>query len=265
MRTSNILLLTATITPKPGVPNLSRVNPQLRLQDYQRALEFYLSMVNVCCEGIVFAENSNSDVSNLQQLVSQYGLSDRVEFLVFDGLDYPSHYDRGYGEFKLIDHAMSHSKMIRKGDESQDQSGDERTVIWKITGRYIVKNLIQIILCQPPHFDVYCNCRNYPKHWVDTYFIAWTSAAYETCFRDIYHRLKTNVPGIPAGLSGEELLRSWLDQKLLREHMQFVRRFRVTPDIEGIRGADNRDYSTDDGWKIRLRATLNRTIPWLWI
>lgn len=257
MATRNLLILTATITPKAGVPNLKRSNPEERLQDYMKALEFYLDQVGKSCDGIIFVENSNTDVAALQALVDARGLSDRVEFIVFDGLDYPPHYDRGYGEFKLLDYGMAHSKLA--------QAAAGRTVIWKITGRYIVKNIGAIIARQPSNFDVYCNCRNQPKHWVDTYFMAWTPEAYETCFRDVYHRLKTNVPGIPQGIAAEELLRSWLDQRFIKKNTKFSYRFRITPDVEGIRGADNKGYSTDGIWKFRLRSVLNKAMPWLWV
>jgi len=257
MNTQNILLLTATITPRAGVPNLKRTNPAERLQDYAKALSFYLGTLKQSTDGIIFAENSNSDLSSLRALVNELGMSDRVEFIQFDGLDYPNHYDRGYGEFKLLDYAMAHTQL--------SHLTNQKIIVWKITGRYIVRNIEHIIKNQPQNFGVYCNCRNYPKHWVDTYFMAWTPEAYETCFRDVYHRLKTNVPGIPDGIAAEELLRSWLDQKLIRDHITVLRRFRITPDLEGIRGADNTGYSTNNSWKFLMRSTLNRVIPWLWI
>ncbi|MEO0406176.1 MAG: hypothetical protein AAF289_02380 [Cyanobacteria bacterium P01_A01_bin.135] len=256
--TKNLIFLTATITPKPGVPNLKRTDPEQRLQDYAKAFSFYLDQVGTCCDGIVFVENSNSDVSLLRNLAEEKGLVDQVEFIVFQGLDYPVHYDRGYGEFRLLDYGMSASELIK-------QFPDCRTVIWKVTGRYIVRNLCQAISSQPQSFDLYCNCRNYPKHWVDTYFMAWTPEGYETCFRDVYHRLKTNVPGIPSGIAAEELFRSWVEQRFIKENAKVVKRFRVTPAIEGTRGADNRGYATDNAWKFQLRAGIAKLLPWVWI
>ena len=258
MTTKNILLITATITPKSGVPNLKRTNPKQRLQDYANALTFYLSHVGKTCDGIIFVENSNSDVSALQQLVDEKGLTDKVEFLVFEGLDYPAHYDRGYGEFKLLDYGMAHAQLIK-------QDTEVRTVIWKVTGRYIVQNLDQMIATQPDEFDLYCNCRNYPKHWVDTYFLAWTPQGYEICVRDVYHRLKTNVPGIPQGIAAEELFRSWLEQRFIRNHAKLIRRFRTTPEIDGIRGADNKGYGTDNQWKYKVRHNISKLLPWIWV
>lgn len=258
MKIKNILLLTATITPKTGVPNLKRTNPEQRLNDYAKALEFYVTQIDQCCDGILFVENSNSDISKLKRIAEVQNKADKVEFIVFDGLDYPPHYDRGYGEFKLLDYGMTHSSLLK-------EAVADKIVVWKFTGRYIIQNIAQVISRQPKQFDLYCNCRNYPKHWVDTYFMAWTPQGYETCLRDVYHRLKTNVPGIPKGIAAEELLRSWLDQRFVKEHANVVRRFRVTPALEGIRGADNSGYASDNLWKYYFRSAISKLIPWVWI
>jgi len=252
----NILLLTATIAPKPGVPNLKRVDPTIRLQDYKVALDFYLSLIHQCCDGIVFAENSNSDISELQELVDKRGMTQQVEFISVAGLDYPPSYDRGYGEFKLIDYAMAQSSLI------QHQS-DIRTIVWKGTGRYIIKNLTQMIQSQPSSFDIYCNCRNYPKRWVDTYLIAWTPEAYQIALKEVYHKLKLNVPGIPAKTAAEEILRGHLD--LWLRDLRVVQRLKTTPNIEGARAADNKGYSTDNLWKFHLRNAASRVFPWIWV
>src|SRR3954471_4308953 len=75
---SQVLILTATITPPPGVPILARTDPQLRLQDYIDALKFYLAVPNHVLDRIIFAENSGSDLSKLRALAEE---SDkRVEF-----------------------------------------------------------------------------------------------------------------------------------------------------------------------------------------
>ncbi len=40
-----VLIMTATITPKSGVPTLMRTDPAERLEDYRRALSFYLEFI----------------------------------------------------------------------------------------------------------------------------------------------------------------------------------------------------------------------------
>ena len=255
---ANILLMTATITPRSGVPNLARTDPKIRLQDYEKALKFYLPLLNQGVESIVFAENSNSDISSLQSITAEYGVSERVEFVVFDGLDYPPSYDRGYGEFKLVDYTMNHSEFINNG-----RNGEGEIIVWKVTGRYIVSNLARIIARKPSSFDLYCNFRNFPKHWTDMYLLAWTLRGYQACLNNVYHKLKTNVPEVPQGVAAEELLRNLLDRT--PENIKLVRRFNVTPEIYGIRGADDKGYSTDNFWKFYIRNTIRLLFPWVWI
>ncbi|HNY32487.1 MAG TPA: hypothetical protein PKO15_16495 [Fibrobacteria bacterium] len=251
----NLLLMTATITPPAGVPNLSRTDPAQRLEDYAQALVWYLDGAGTCFDRIVFAENSLSDVSRLRE-IAESRFPGKVEFVSFQGLDHPPHFDRAYGEFRLLDWAMSNSVAISQAPTD--------AVVWKVTGRYQVKNLPELVASSPSGFELYANFRNHPKRWVDTYLLAWTKEGYEALVRDVYHRLKTNVPGVPTGLSGEELFRSWLDQPLFRKR-KIQKRFRRTPEIEGIRGADGRSYSSDDGWKIRFRKFALRFLPFLWI
>jgi hypothetical protein len=249
--------MTATIAPPPGVPNLSRTDPAERTRDYQRSLAWYLSLPREIFSRVVFVDNSCSDLSPLRELAAGAGAEDFVEFISFQGLDYPPHFDRAYGEFRLLDHAMSNSKSILSSDPDADR-------IWKVTGRYIVKNIGAIVDDARSDFELCANFRNWPKRWVDTYFLGWTRDGYEALVRDVYHRLKTNVPGIPQGISGEELFRSWLEQPLFRKR-RIVKRFRRAPILEGIRGADGRGYSSDDGWKIRIRTFAGRYLPFIWI
>src|SRR5271163_719669 len=99
--TKHILLMTATITPH-NAPSLVRVDPAARLRDYETALGFYLSLIDCPLHGIVFAENSDSDVTTLRQLVAAAGLTDRLEFLCNYGVHHYSERLRPYGEFKLL-------------------------------------------------------------------------------------------------------------------------------------------------------------------
>jgi hypothetical protein len=128
IKTRNTILLTATITPPVNAVQLSRVDPSLRLQDYTTSLGFYLEQLKKgVVSGLIFAENSNSDIQSLRSLVESHPMKDSVEFISCQGLDYPPEYGRGYGEFKLVDHAMRHSKLVQAMDQSDK--------IWKITGR----------------------------------------------------------------------------------------------------------------------------------
>src|SRR3984893_14120500 len=122
----NALLLTATIKPPVGIPELQRTDPVERMNDYIRALRFYCNVSEKVIPRIIFVENSESDLFQLHDAVSSANASHRVEFLSFNGLDYPPSYGRGYGEFKLLDYAMDHSSTLATAVDTR---------LWKVTGR----------------------------------------------------------------------------------------------------------------------------------
>ena len=252
---SNILLLTATITPPAGAPLLHRANPHDRLQDYERALKFYLQLLNRSIDSIVFAENSNSDVSTLQNMVAQSGFTERVEFLVFDGLDHPPIYGRAYGEFKLNDYVMNNSQIINSPIQNKE------ILVWKVTGRYIVKNLDQIIARKPSTFDIYYNCRHVPKRWADMFLMSWTIKGYQACLQNMYHKLIADKEQL---LQPEEVFIDLMEQPI--PNIKIVRRFNEIPLIDGLRGSDNQNYSEGKNlWKFYIRSIACKLFPWLWI
>jgi hypothetical protein len=251
----NILLLTGTVRPPAGMPALTRTDWRVRLDDYARGLRFYLPLLGTTFDAIVFAENSASDLSLLKDLVREAKREDRVEFVSFYGLDHPPSYGRGYGEFKLVDHAMAHSAFLG-GD------GDEERVVWKCTGRYRIKNLEQIVRDRPRTFDIYCHMRNYRYKLCELYLIAWNRKGYEAAIKGVYPRLRNDTQGYH--IIEETLFRTWIEG--LRGDLRVVPRFRHVPLIEGIRAWNNTPYS-DRPWhgKILVRRFALNVLPWLWI
>lgn len=247
----NILIMTATITPKADVRSLGRKDPALRRKDYEDALWFYGRLVGQCIDQIVFVENSESDLSSLKAIAEQLNIVDKIEFISFPGLDYPQMYGRGYGELFLLDHAMANSRFIRECDAD--------TPIWKVTGRYVVLNLARLIQKTPKGFDFYVNMRNYPKRVVDMYMMAWTKAGYRQYLQGkckLYE--ETSAAAFP-----EKALRD--DFEAAPRTLKFVPRFRTVPLVSGIRGLDNKGYATDNIWKFYIRVALDTVCPWLWI
>jgi hypothetical protein len=246
----NVLLLTATVRPLAGTPSLTRVDPDERLRDYAQALAFYVRLVPTCFDAVVFAENSRADVAMLERLVQGAGVAARVEFLSFDGLDYPPSHGRGYGEFKLVDHAMRHARFLQ---------GD--TVVWKCTGRYIVRNIERLVQ-QRPDVDLYCHARNYPYRLCDLFLVAWNRRGYERVIRGIHERLRNDlVPGVH---SNEEVtFRRIVDA--LPADIAVHRRFTSTPIVDGVRGWNNARYSAAWTPKVILRRAANVVAPWVWI
>jgi len=254
MKTPNILIMTATITPPADVPFLARTDPNVRIKDYEAALRFYISLLGRVLDAIVFVDNSNSDISTLQAIAQQSGVAEKVEFVVFNGLDYPSNYGRAYGEFKLLDYAMAQSQIIQQQSESAK--------IWKVTGRYRIKNLRQIIQRQPQNTDFYCNVRKLPKPWVDLYLLAWTQKGYTTCLKGIYPQLRTQYAIAEA--HPEEMFVDLLGH--FPKNVVVAQRICPSPQIIGVKGADNKNYLAGRNlFKFYLRSLGQKIAPWLWI
>ncbi|MBE7474423.1 MAG: hypothetical protein HS114_35270 [Anaerolineales bacterium] len=255
-----ILLLSATVIPPSHVPNLVLTDPGLRLLDYERALAFYLTLIGKGVDYIVFAENSNADISRLHELVHRNGLQDRVELISFYGLDYPAEYGKGYGEFKLVDYAMSNSRLL-----SAEMS---KAVIWKVTGRYVVKNLSEVIRQRPRLFDIYCNFRvgltrpiSKPKFlkWMDLFLLAWTTTGYESVIKNIYQELRADQHG-----EAEVRFRELLDR--VSPPLRVVNRYTTVPFIDGFRGFDGQNFSQGiNRWKYYSRCVAQRLTPWAWL
>lgn len=246
----NILLLTATVTPLPGIPLLARTDPVARLQDYQRALSFYSSLIGTCFDGIVFAENSASDLSALSEAVDRRA-AHAVEFISFYGLDYPPSYGRGYGEFRLVEFAINHSKLIKNDD-----------IVWKVTGRYIIENICKIIRTRPIDADLYCHMRNYPYRLCELYLLAWNSRGYKSVIERVFPKLRNDI--VPTKISVEEtLFREEVDR--VAGSIKIVPRFKYVPIISGIRGFDNREYSKRWSMKNFARRVTHRLVPRIWI
>ena len=243
----HILLMTATITPD-NAPELARTDPIARLKDYVDALTFYLTLIDRPLHGIVFVENSDSDVTTLRQLVALRGLTDRVEFLCNYGVHRYSEMGRAHGEFKLLDYAMTASRMVR------DVEGAH--VVWKITGRYIVKNLQSVIANAPIEFDAYIDMKNHPMRWADLRLMAWTAKGYDCVFRGVADDLGAAIH--------ETVIRDYLPERA--KGARVVPRFSREPHIYGIRGLDNRNYSKGRNLiKFYVRSVGRLLAPWYWI
>lgn len=223
----NILLLTSTITPPPGAIELHRTDPKDRLEDYSKALRFYCSLPQTTFDHIAFVENSESDISPLRSIAANSNT--RVTFLSFNGLDYPPEWGRAYGEFALLDRAMSEVSALKSM-----AAGDR---LWKVTGRYKVLNISSVIKHAPGAFDLYCDIRARPMPWADLRLFGCTIGGYETFLRGICERVKQSEINTAPEILLYKDFRSWADNNN-RVSVYFTRE----PRILGLRGKDSKNY-----------------------
>ena len=119
-----ILLLTGTIAPATGMAYTALTDPQVRLQQYLRAIRYYLSATRL---KIVFVENSGTDITAWFKKEIDSG---RLEIYSYTETPDSIALGKGMGETNIISFAITHSPAIRDADQ-----------IIKITGRHVVKNI----------------------------------------------------------------------------------------------------------------------------
>jgi hypothetical protein len=247
-----LLVLTATITPPIGVPNLRRADPALRREDYRRGLTFYLKQPSTVIDRIVFLENSNSDVSDFRDLVQRQCNDKKVEILAFDGLDHPPAYGRGYGEFKMLDIGFQRSEEL-KALQAQE-------VFWKVTGRLRVLNIADLIRSAPRKYQLLADFRYWPQKAVDWRIMSCTREGYQQLYEGQYALFREDA----RGMAGE----SYDFARLVgcTNELGIVPRYPRQPKIAGVSGEHNWDYYEGSNVvKYWIRAVARRVAPHIWI
>lgn len=242
-----ILLITSTIAPSAKTALLAHRDPRKRLDEYKIAFSFYLKLLrDDVVDKIIYADNSGHDLSELEQLANGYPSPSKIEFISFNSPAQPD-VNRYFLEIGLIREALKRSTDIKADDQ-----------IWKVTGRYLVPNVSQIIRGAPQNADVYINCRNRPIHTVDFYLVRFNQFGFEKL-------LASDMSDFETIASGEDVLRLRLDRHTTGP-VHVVPRFRQTPKIVGTRGFDGANYDSFSGnMKFLARRVLNRLAPNFWI
>jgi hypothetical protein len=125
-----LLVMTATITPAPGA-SVQRAAPQVRLEDYKRALRFWLNYPHAAAERILFLENSGADLSELRAIAqNENPLHREVEFVALPAHEIPAGFNYGYTEMRMLDEGLALSSLRRS-----------TTHMIKVTGRLTFPSL----------------------------------------------------------------------------------------------------------------------------
>jgi hypothetical protein len=106
-----LLVMTATITPAANA-QVKRSSPQMRLEDYKRALRYWLNYPHPAAERILFLENSGADLSELRAIAENENPQRReVEFLSLPAREIPAGTNYGYAEMQMLDDGVALSKL----------------------------------------------------------------------------------------------------------------------------------------------------------
>ena len=119
-----LLVMTATVAP-PANAQVKRSSPQVRFDDYKRALRFWLRYPHPAAERILFLDNSGADLSELRMIAeTENSLRRQVEFLSLPVHEIPPGTNYGYTEMQALDEGLAQSNLRPK-----------TTHMIKVTGR----------------------------------------------------------------------------------------------------------------------------------
>jgi hypothetical protein len=106
-----LLVMTATITPAANA-QVKRASPAVRLEDYKRALRFWLSYTHPAAERILFLENSGADLAELRAIAeSENPLRREVEILSLAAQEIPEGRNYGFAEMQMLDEGLAMSRL----------------------------------------------------------------------------------------------------------------------------------------------------------
>jgi hypothetical protein len=143
----SVILLTACVNARE-VSFLVRRNTQMRMEDYKGSIQLWLADRKI--PYIVFCDNSGYDLSEIEKICKEHNIHNKeIELLTFDGQEFSPDLGKGYGEMRIISHALAHSKLI-----------SQHPMIMKVTGRFYVKNAAAIIeKIVKKKADIFCDLR----------------------------------------------------------------------------------------------------------
>ncbi|MDO5703842.1 MAG: hypothetical protein Q4G49_02060 [Paracoccus sp. (in: a-proteobacteria)] len=247
-----LLVMTATIKPPSNALLLTRTHVGARIEDYRRGLRHNLALVRAgVVSGVVFVDNSGHGTAEMQETVADEpgDLAGKVELISYDAQLDKNVQTRFAGECKLLSHAFQNSRMILTATASH---------VWKVTGRYVVRNLGRIISADYGDSDLIVHCRNRPSRFVDFGLAGFRrNRATELIGRVL------DWPDVER--LDESIIRKMIDGGSF-DDIRVAQRFAAIPDFSGVRGSDSASY---DGLayraKFMARVTANRLFPRLWI
>jgi len=217
---NHYLLLTATIVPKPNQTSLVMINPEARLAEYTASLYFYAAQLGKgVVDGLIFAENSAYDLTALKAMFPQPA----IEWISCYGLDYEQSFHRGYGEFRLLDFVAENSHLLK--------SAKATDAVWKVSGRYILKNLRTVVCQAPQSFDLYIET---DQKWSEMSVMAWSVQGFIQYLRPVW-------PSFASGMAPELILAKEIN-RLKSESNLIVTQTQWPTYLIGKRGTDGQSY-----------------------
>lgn len=245
---SVVILMTATIRP----PSLPEADMAGRLEQYRRALEFWLAYPDRRISGVVFCDNSGANVASLQGAAT-CSHHRELEFVCGAENTIPEGMHYGYAELGIIEHALRTSRLLRNAG-----------VFAKATGRLAFPCFTTLLDRLPRAFDCAIDYYRAPRHLKGMYrartqLMLFSPRFYEDALLDTRHAMRLQ------GISHiEEAIPAVLKPEEHRDSERCIFRWPVECIPSGVGGNGERYDGLMYQAKSRVRGVLRSVAPWWW-
>lgn len=253
-----LLVMTATVTPAPNA-HVKRSSPELRLEDYKRALRFWLVYPHRAAERILLLENSGADLSELRAIAQQENpLGKQIEFLSLPVHGIPPGRNYGYAEMQMLDEGLTLSELRRSTTHMIKTTG---RLAFPALGKALDRMEKKTWNCSAG-FELMIDCRRlgFPRRGADARVQLFV------CSHEFYDRVLRNT-GAEMKPEGPRLLEQLMYRKIIPYKGQpgYYLRFPCNIDPVGHFGFKDRRYDSprtaiDRG----IRAMLRVVAPDYW-
>ena len=246
-----VILLTSTIRP----PSAATAAIQDRRRQYEEALEFWFLHPDPRLSGIVYCDNSTSDLAWAHALADHFGFAGRFEAIFCPDNRMPGHMHDGYPELGIVDHALRTSALL-----------SQAPYFAKVTGRLRFAKFYALLDRLPSSFDACIDYRRTHKNertdWsrfrARTQLMFFNKAFYERALMEkrslmLEHEV-THLEEFIAGMlvPGDE------------ECSSVVFRWPIECPPSGV-GGNGEDYdSVKRRMKVLAQRCLRRFVPGVW-
>ena len=246
-----LVVMTATIIPAATV-TVERADPALRLEDYKRALRFWLAYRHPAMEQILLIENSGADLSELREIAERENpLAKAVEILSVPAAAIPAWSNYGYAEMRMLDEGLAQSRLRQT-----------TTHMIKVTGRLMFPTCGRALDKAAKPFEAMIDCRKlgFPRrgHDANTQICFFSHGFYDRVLRGACEEMNgTDV----------RLLEHLIFRKVIAFKGQpgILLRFPCNVDPVGFSGFSGRPYDSFGTRVVRgIRAVLRVVAPGYW-
>jgi hypothetical protein len=248
-----LLVMTAAITPAANA-QVRRSSPQVRLEDYKRALRYWLRYPHPAAERILFLENSGADLGELRAIAEKENPQRRdVEFLSLPAREIPAGTNYGYAEMQTLDDGLALSQLR-----------PATTHMIKVTGRLTFPALGKALdrIAQKAPLELMIDCRKLglfrPGYDARVQLFACSHAFYDRVLRGSNREMNS---------SDVRLLEHLIYRKVIpfKDQPGYHLRFPCNIDPVGYFGFKNRRYDSPRNATARgVRALLRVIAPGYW-